>query len=65
MLEHSNSIDTSVKPTDEHNSLKKIIQSINERFLEDFTKGNRVLVETMLRILRKICRCETIKYIKK
>lgn len=53
MLEHPSAIDATVKPINEHNSLEEIIQSINERFPENFTEGDRVLVETMHRTLRK------------
>jgi len=53
ILEHPGTVDATVKPADEHDSLEQIIQRINERFPEDFTEGDRVLVETMHRTLRK------------
>lgn len=48
-LEHPTSIDASVKPKDEYDSLEQIIQAINERFPEDFTEADRVIVETLYR----------------
>ena len=53
MLEHPDTVDATVKPTDEHDTLEEIIQRINERFPESFTEGDRVLLETMHRTLRK------------
>lgn len=53
MLEHPGKVDATVKPVDEHDTLEQIIQHINERFPEDFTEADRVLVETMHRTLRK------------
>ena len=51
--EHPESVDATVKPPDERDSLEEIIQRINERFPEDFKEGDRVLVETLDRTLKK------------
>lgn len=45
--EHPKTIDASIKPIDEHDSLEMIIQRINERFPEEFSESDRVLVETI------------------
>lgn len=52
MLDHPGTIDATVKPTDEHDSLEQIIQRINERFPE-VTEADLVLVETIHRTVRK------------
>ncbi len=49
---HPLSIDASIKPEDEHNPLDEIIQKINDRFPEEFSEGDRVLVESMHAALR-------------
>lgn len=51
--EHPESVNATVKPPDERDSLEEIIQRINERFPEDFTEGDRVLVETLDKTLKK------------
>ena len=51
--EHPESVDATVKPPNERDSLEEIIQRINERFPEDFTEGDRVLVETLDKTLKK------------
>src|SRR5699024_1600583 len=51
--EHPGSIDATVKPVEERDPLEEIIQNINERFPEDFTEGDRVLVETLDKTLKK------------
>src|SRR5699024_11266124 len=51
--EHPESVDATVNPPDERDSLEEIIQRINERFPEDFTEGDRVLVETLDKTLKK------------
>src|SRR5699024_11450790 len=52
-LAHPASIDASVKPVEEHDSLEEIIKRVNERFPEGFTEADRVLIETMHHSLRK------------
>src|SRR5699024_6618777 len=51
--EHPESVDATVKPPDERDSLEEIILRINERFTEDFTEGDRVLVKTLDKTLKK------------
>lgn len=53
-LEHPESVNATVKPSEEHDSLEEIIDKINERFPDGFSEGDRVLVETMHRTLREI-----------
>lgn len=60
ILKHPGTIDATVKPTEKHDSLEQIIQRINERFPKDFTEGDRVLVETMHRTLRKIANAKLV-----
>src|SRR5699024_10007663 len=43
MKEHPGSVDATVKPIEERDSLEEIILRINERFPEDFSEGDRVL----------------------
>ena len=51
--EHSQSVDATIKPLDERDSLEQIIQNINEHFPVEFSEGDRVLVETMHNILKR------------
>jgi len=60
MLRYPGVVDASVKVSDEHDSLVLIIERINEHFPEDFTEGDRVLVETMHRTSRKIVDAKSV-----
>src|SRR5699024_4502814 len=51
--EHPQSIDATVKPLEERESLEEIIQDVNERFPDDFSEGDRVLIETMHNHLKR------------
>src|SRR5699024_8692794 len=51
--EHPQSIDATVKPVEERDSLEEIIQDVNERFPDDFSEGDRVLIETMHNTLKR------------
>lgn len=46
-LKHPEEFNANVKPAEERNPLDEIIQRINDRFPDDFTPQNRVIVETL------------------
>lgn len=53
MKEHPGSVDATLKPLEERDSLEEIILRINERFPDGFSEGDRVLVETMHNTLKR------------
>lgn len=46
-LAHPSEVNATVRPEEEYDSLNEIIHKINERFPNDFTQGDRVLVKNM------------------
>lgn len=53
VIEHPDSVNAGVKPVQKSDSLDEIITRVNERFPEDFTEGDRVLLETMHNTLKR------------
>src|SRR5690625_3273679 len=50
---HPGNVDATIKPAEERDKLEEIILRINERFPEDISEGDRVLVETMHNTLKR------------
>lgn len=46
-------INTAVKPPDEKEQLDEIIQKVNERFPDDFTEADRVIIENLYKAFEK------------
>lgn len=46
-LAHPSEVSATVRSEEEYDSLNEIIHKINERFPDDFTQGDRVLVKNM------------------
>ena len=44
-LAHPSEVNAAVGPEEEYDSLNEIIHKINERFPDDFTQGDKVLVK--------------------
>lgn len=53
MLRNPQEINAGIKPPEERDSLEEIIHRVNERFPNDFTEGDKVLIETLYKTFKK------------
>lgn len=53
VLSNPKEINAGIKPPDERDSLEEIIYRVNERFPDDFTAGDRVLIESLYKSFKR------------
>ncbi|WP_066301022.1 type I restriction endonuclease subunit R [Bacillus sp. FJAT-29937] len=53
ILSNPKEINAGIKPPEERDSLEEIIYRINERFPDDFTEGDKVLIETLYKSFKR------------
>ncbi|WP_214779901.1 DEAD/DEAH box helicase family protein [Exiguobacterium sp. s22] len=53
MLSNTKEINAGIKPPEERDSLEEIIYRINERFPNDFTEGDKVLIEILYKSFKR------------
>lgn len=53
ILRNPKEINAGMKPLEERDSLEEIIHRVNERFPNDFTDGDKVLIETLYKSFKK------------